>query len=142
MLCINEFGAYREDGKVFCKSRRVTCNMLFEQHTKFAFQNYNVVKECIIRLSPVDCRHNFDLKPKCLTWRCSDFENCPFVLEIVPFVKRTGKTESELKNGRYCIRKAQNHDHIPETLWNQVPEIRVSPNTTNWRRSAMMSKER
>ena len=38
------------------------------------------------------------------------------MLEIVPFVKITGKKELELKNGRYYIRKAQNHDHSPEIL--------------------------
>ena len=90
--------------------------MLFTPHTEFTFQNYDVTKKCIRRLAPADRRHNFDLQPKCLTWRCSDFENCPFVLEIVPFIKKTGKTESELKKGRYYIRKAQNHDHSPETL--------------------------
>ena len=90
--------------------------MLFIQHTKFVLQNYDVVKECIRRLAPADRRHNFDLKPTCLTWSCSDFENFPFVLEIVPFVKKTGKIESELKNGCYYLKKAQNHDHSPETL--------------------------
>ena len=116
MLWINKSVAYREDGKVFCKSRRITWDMLFIQHTEFVFQNYDVTKEYIRRLAPADCRHNFDLQPKCLTWRCSDFENCPFVLKIVSFVKKTVKAESELKNSCYYIRKVQNYDHITETL--------------------------
>ena len=88
----------------------------FKERTRFLFQNYDVVKESVMILTPSERRHNFDLNPKCLTWSCSDFENCPFVLEIVPFGKTVDKTEAELKKGSYWIRKAQNHDHSQETL--------------------------
>ena len=47
---------------------------------------------------------------------CGRFENCLFVLEIVPFGKTVGKTVAELKKGSYWIRKAQDHDHSWETL--------------------------
>ena len=90
--------------------------MYFKERTRFLFQNYDVVKESFIILSPYERRHNFDLNPKCLTWSCSGFENCPFVLEIVPFGKTVGKREAELKKGSYWIRKAQDHDHSHETL--------------------------
>ena len=116
VLWINKLGTYREDEKVFCGVKRIHWNMLFNQHTEFLFQDYDVAKECITRLTPADYRHKRDLKPKCLTWRCREHENCPFVLQIVPFCKKTGKTDEELKSGRYYIRKAQNHDHSQETL--------------------------
>ena len=90
--------------------------MFFKERTRFLFQNYDVVKESVIILTLSERRHNFDLKPKCLTWSCSDFENCPFALEIVPFGKTAGKTEEELKKGSYWIRKAHDHDHNHETL--------------------------
>ena len=74
-------------------------DMFFKERTRFLFQNYDVVKESVMILTPSECRHNFDLLPKCLTWRCSDFENCLFVLEIIPSGKTVDKTEKELKKG-------------------------------------------
>ena len=90
--------------------------MFFKERARFLFQNCSVVKESVTILTPSERRHNFDLKPKCLTWSCSDFENCPFVLEIVPSGKTVGKTVAELKKGSYWIRKAQDHDHSHGTL--------------------------
>ena len=90
--------------------------MFFKERTRFLFQNYDVVKKSVTILTPSEHRHNFDLKPKCLTWRCSDYENCPFVLEIVPSGSTVGKTVEELKKGSYYIRKAQDHDHSLGTL--------------------------
>ena len=113
---INKPGVYKEDGKVFCQKKRIYWDMFFRERTKFVFQNYEVVKECITRLKPSEYRYKADLKPKCLTWRCKDFTNCPFVLNIVPFGKTTEKTDEELKKGSYWIRKAQDHDHSQETL--------------------------
>ena len=90
--------------------------MFFKERSRFLFQNYNMVKENVTILTSSERRHNFDLKPKCLTWSCSDFENCPFVLEIIPSGKTVDKTEEELKKGSYWIRKAHDHDHSRETL--------------------------
>ena len=96
--------------------------MFFKERNRFLFQNYNMVKECVTIRTPSKCRHNFDLKPKCLTWYCSDHENCPFVLDIVSSDKTIGKTEVEVKRGSYRIRKAQDHDYCYETL--AKPSIR------------------
>ena len=85
--------------------------MFFKERNRFPFQNYNVVKENVTIRTPSERRHNFDLKPKCLTWSCSDHENCPFVLEIILSGKTIGKTEVEVKRGSYRIRKAQEHDY-------------------------------
>ena len=74
-------------------------DMFFKERTRFLFQNYDMVKESVMMLTPSERRHNFDLKLKCLTWSCSGFENCPFVLEVVPFGKTVDKTEEELKKG-------------------------------------------
>ena len=93
--------------------------MFFKERTRFLFQNYDMVKEGVMILTPSECRHNFDLNPKCLTWSCSDFENCPFVLEIILSGKTVDKTEEELKKGSYWIRKAHDHDHSRETLAEQ-----------------------
>ena len=90
--------------------------MFFKERSRFLFPNYNVVKENVTIRTPSERRHNFDLKPKCLTWYFSDHENCPFVLEIIPSSKTIGKTEAEVKRGSYWIRKAQDHDHCYETL--------------------------
>ena len=65
-----------------------------------------MVKENVTIRTPSERRHNFDLKPKCLTWNCSDHENCQFVMEIIPSGKTIGKTEAEVKRGSYWIRKA------------------------------------
>ena len=96
--------------------------MFFKERSRFLFQNYNVVKENVTILTSSERRHNFDLKPKCLTWYFSDHENCPFVLEIIPSGKTIGKTEVEVKRGSYRIRKAQEHDYCYETL--AEPSIR------------------
>ena len=90
--------------------------MFFKERNRFLFQNYDMVKECVTIRTPSERRHNFDLKPKCLTWSCSDLENCPFVLEIILSGKTIGKTEVEVKRGSYWIRKAQDHDYCYETL--------------------------
>ena len=90
--------------------------MFFKERNRFLFQNYNVVKENVTIRTPSERRHNFDLKPKYLTWSCSDHENCPFVLEIILSGKTIGKTEAEVKRGSYWIRKAQEHDYCYETL--------------------------
>ena len=90
--------------------------MLFKERSRFLFQNYNMVKENVTILTSSERRHNFDLKPKYLTWSCSDHENCPFVLEIIPSGKTICKTEAEVKRGSYRIRKAQDHDYCYETL--------------------------
>ena len=73
--------------------------MFFKERTRLMSQNYDVVKRSVTIPIPSECRHNFNLKPKCLTWSCSDFENFPFVLEIIPFGKTVDKTEAELKKG-------------------------------------------
>ena len=96
--------------------------MFFKERSRFLFQNYNMVKENVMILTSSERRHNFDLKPKCLTWYFSDLENCPFVLEIIPSGKTIGKTEAEVKRGSYWIRKAQDHDYCYETL--AEPRIR------------------
>ena len=96
--------------------------MFFKERNRFLFQNYNVVKENVMILTSSERRHNFDLKPKCITWYCSDHENCSFVLDIVPSGKIIGKTEAEVKRGSYRIRKAQDHDYCYETL--AEPSIR------------------
>ena len=96
--------------------------MFFKERNRFLFQNYNVIKENVTIRTPSERRHNFDLKPKYLTWSCSDHENCPFVLEIIPSGKTIGKTEAEVKRGSYWIRKAQDHDYCYETL--AEPSIR------------------
>ena len=96
--------------------------MFFKERNRFLFQNYNMVKENVTIRTPSERRHNFDLKPKCLTWSFSDHENCPFVLEIIPSGKTIGKTEAEVKRGSYRIRKAQDHDYCYETL--AEPSIR------------------
>ena len=96
--------------------------MFFKERNRFLFQNYNMVKENVTIRIPSERRHNFDLKPKCFTWSCSDHVNCPFVLEIVPSGKTIGKTEAEVKRGSYRIRKAQDHDYCYETL--AEPSIR------------------
>ena len=90
--------------------------MFFKERNRFLFQNYNMVKENVMIRTPSERRHNFDLKPKYLTWSCSDHKNCPFVLEIIPSGKTIGKTEAEMKRGSYRIRKAQDHDYCYETL--------------------------
>ena len=90
--------------------------MFFKERNRFLFQNYNVVKENVTIRTPSERRHNFDLKPKYLTWYFSDLENCPFVLEIILSGKTSGKTEVEVKMANYWIRKAQEHDHCYETL--------------------------
>ena len=90
--------------------------MFFKERNRFLFQNYNMVKENVTIRTPSKCRHNFDLKPKCLTWYFSDLENCPFVLEIILSGKTIGKTEAEVKRGSYRIKKAQDHDHCYETI--------------------------
>ena len=90
--------------------------MFFKERNRFLFQNYNVIKENVMIRTPSECRHNFDLKPKCLTWNCSDHENCSFMLDIIPSGKTIGKTEAEVKMVNYWIRKAQEHDHSYETL--------------------------
>ena len=90
--------------------------MFFKERNRFLFQNYNVIKENVTIRTPSERRHNFDLKPKCFTWSCSDHVNCPFVLEIIPSGKTIGKTEAEVKRGSYWIRKAQDHDYWYETL--------------------------
>ena len=115
--------------------------MFFKERNRFLFQNYNVVKENVTIRTPSECRHNFDLKPKCLTWSCSDHENCPFVLEIVLTSKTSGKTEAEVKMASYRIRKAQDHDQSYETL--AEPNVRNESvsNTTNWRRNTKMPKQ-
>ena len=96
--------------------------MFFKERNRFPFQNYNMVKENVTILTSSERRHNFDLKPKCLTWSCSDHENCLFVLEIIPSGKTIGKTEAEVKMANYRIRKAQDHDYCYETL--AEPSIR------------------
>ena len=115
-LWINELGTNKGEGKVFCQNKRIYWDMFFKERTRFLFQNYDVVKKSVIRLTPSECRHNFDLNPKCLTWSCSDFESCPFVLDIVSVGKTVGKTEEELNKGSYWIRKAHNYDHSREIL--------------------------
>ena len=90
--------------------------MFFKERNRFLFRNYNMVKENVTILTSSERRHNFDLKPKCLTWSCSDHVNCPFVLEIILSGKTIGKTEAEVKMVNYWIRKAQDHDQSYETL--------------------------
>ena len=90
--------------------------MFFKERNRFLFRNYNVIKENVTIRTPSERRHNFDLKPKCLTWYFSDHENCPFVLDIIPSDKTIAKTEAEVKRGSYRIRKAQDHDYCYETL--------------------------
>ena len=85
--------------------------MFFKERNRFLFRNYNMVKENVTILTSSERRHNFDLKPKCLTWSCSDHENFPIVPEIVSSGKTIGKTEAEVKRGSYWIRKAQDHDY-------------------------------
>ena len=113
---INELSLHKEAGKVFYKNERIYWDMFFREGTRFLFQNYDVVKECIARLKPSEHRYKADRKPKCLTWLCNDYENCPFVLKIESFGKPTEKTVEELKKCVYWIRKAQNHDHSPEII--------------------------
>ena len=115
--------------------------MFFKERNRFLFQNYNVVKENVMIRTPSECRHNFDLKPKYLTWSCSDHENCPFVLEIIPSGKTIGKTEAEVKRGSYRIRKAQDHDYCYETLAEPSVRNESVSNTTNWRRNTKMPKQ-
>ena len=112
----NELGTHKEDGWFFCQKKRIYWDMFFKERNRFLFRNYNMVKENVTIRTPSERRHNFDLKPKCLTWSCSDHENCPFVLEIIPSGKTIGKTEAEVKRGSYRIRKAQEHDYWYETL--------------------------
>ena len=94
----------------------LTWDMFFKVYSNIKFRTYDQVLEFIDILTLPTCRHNFDLKPKCLTWRCSDHENCPFVLEIIPSGSTVGKTVEELKKGSYYKRKAQDHDHSLGTL--------------------------
>ena len=104
------------DGHITLDNEILSWDMLFKVYGNIRFRTYDLAVKFINILTPSERRHNFDLKPKCLTWSCSDFENCPFVLEIVPFGKTVGKTEEELKKGSYWIRKAHNHDHSLKTL--------------------------
>ena len=90
--------------------------MFFKERNRFLFQNYDVIKENVTIRTSSERRHNFDLKPKYFTWYFSDLENCPFVLEIIPSGKTSGKTEAEVKMANYRIRKAQDHDYCYETL--------------------------
>ena len=98
------------------QKKRIYWDMFFKERNRFLFQNYNMVKKNVMILTSSERRHNFDLNPKCLTWSCSDHENCPFVLEIVSSDKTIGKTEAEVKRGSYRIMKAQDHDQSYETL--------------------------
>ena len=110
------------NGHITLDNEMLTWDMFFKVYRNIKFRTYDLVVDFIDILTPSTCRHNFDLKPKCLTWRCSDYENCPFVLEIIPFGSTVGKTTEELKNGYYWIRKAQDHDHSKETL--KIPSSR------------------
>ena len=113
---INELGTHKEDGWVFCQKKRIYWDMFFKERNRFLFWNYNMVKENVTILTPSERRHNFDLKPKCITRSFSDHENFPIVLEIILSGKTSGKTEVEVKRGSYRIRKAQDHDYWYETL--------------------------
>ena len=104
------------NGHITLDNEMLTWDMFFKVYRNIKFRTYDLVVDFIDILTPPTCRHNFDLKPKCLIWRCSDYENCPFVLEIVPFGSTVGKTTEELKKGSYYIRKAQDHDHSLGTL--------------------------
>ena len=76
-------------------------DMLFKVYGNIKSRTYDLAVKLFNILSPYERRHNFDLNPKCLTWSCGGFENCPFVLEIIPSGKTVGKTEAELKKGSY-----------------------------------------
>ena len=104
------------DGHITLDNEMLTWDMFFKVYRNIKFRTYDLVVDFIDILTPPTCRHNFDLKPKCLIWRCSDYDNCPFVLEILPFGSTVGKTTEELKKGSYYIRKAQDHDHSLGTL--------------------------
>ena len=95
------------DNHITLDNELLSWDMLFKVYGNIKFRTYDLAVKFINILAPSTCRHNFDLNPKCLTWSCSGFENCPFVLEIVPSGKTVGKTEAELKKGSYWIRKAQ-----------------------------------
>ena len=95
------------DGHITLDNEILSWDLLFKVYGNIKFRTYDLAVKLFNILAPSTCRHNFDLNPKCLTWSCSNFENCPFVLEIVPFGKTVGKTEAELKKGSYWIRKAQ-----------------------------------
>ena len=104
------------NGHITLDNEMLTWDMFFKVYRNIKFRTYDLVVDFIDILTPPTCRHNFDLKPKCLIWRCSDYENCPFVLEIIPSGSTVGKTTDELKKGYYWIRKAQDHDHSLGTL--------------------------
>ena len=110
------------DNHITLDNEILSWDMLFKVYGNIKFRTYDLAVKFINILAPSTCRHNFDLNPKCLTWRCSDFENCPFVLNIVPSGKTVGKTEAELKKGSYWIRMAHDHDHSRGTL--SVPSAR------------------
>ena len=104
------------DNHITLDNELLSWDMLFKVYGNIRFRTYDLAVKFINILTPSECRHNFDLKPKYLTWSCSDHENCPVVLEIVPSGKTIGKTEAEVKRGSYWIRKAQDHDYCYETL--------------------------
>ena len=87
------------DGHITLDNEILSWDMLFKVYGNIRFRTYDLAVKFIHILIQSERRYNFDLDPKCLTWRCSDFENCPFVLNIVPFGKTVGKTVAELKKG-------------------------------------------
>ena len=55
----------------------LTWNMFFKMYTDFKFQTYHLAVMFITILTMYSYQDNFDHKLKCLTWCCSDHENCP-----------------------------------------------------------------
>ena len=80
------------DGHITLDNEILSWDMLFKVYGNIRFRTYDLAVKFINILTRSERRHNFDLKPKCLTWICIDLENCPFVLEVVPFGKSVGKT--------------------------------------------------
>ena len=80
------------DGYITLDHAMLSWDLLFEVLCNIKFRTYDLTVNFINVLTPSTYRHDFDCKPKYLTWICIDLENCPFVLEVVPFGKSVGKT--------------------------------------------------
>ena len=51
----------QSNGRIVMDNEMLTWDMFFKERTRFLFQNYDVVKESVMMLTPSERRHNFDL---------------------------------------------------------------------------------
>ena len=116
MSSINDENPIQEEGRNSRADVDPNWELIFQNPSAIRIFSFDNAVDFVNEIHPKYYHFSHNLSAKSLIWKCKDFENCPFLLKMVPEGDVSGLSPDMIKKGYYCFQEVHDHNHSRETL--------------------------